>query len=380
MKLFIKLFVSLCTLCTLSTISAQSVPNVGDTSDNLARLNDMTLISVTPYYFCHLASTNEILGYYENSYQPLYRNVCEGMCFSSVYTPYECREQISYAKVNPYPNTYSQLSSSVISYVTNCQCSPKRCAIPQLGYTQYVENGDIAYDECDRQCTCQYGSLENCCRQRKSFTDMSYVERTRFINTLKTISTQAPYKAQYDAIVAMHQTLFYSGIHGTPAFLPWHRNHILEIENLLQSVDCRVTVPYWDWNAQAANPFGGYPWLNSNDWLGGSGDPSNGGCVTTGPFQVGQWSLPDGSCLTRDLDPSATFGTLLDVQQLYNTYSGSTGSDYDGIHFGLESGPGMHNTVHCSINGNMCTTNAAASPNLYCIIVISTKSGLIGKH
>jgi tyrosinase len=338
----------------------QTVPNVGDATNNVARLNEMTLISIKPYYFCHLASTNEILGYYENSYEPIYKNTCEGMCLSSIYAPYECREQISYVRVNTYANTYAP--SKVIAHVTGCQCGPKRCAVQKLGYTQYVESGGVIYDSCDRKCTCQYGKLVDCCRQRKSFNDLSFAERTRFVNALKTISTQAPYKTQYDTIVNMHQTLFSSGIHGSAVFLPWHRYHILSIENLLQSVDCRVTVPYWDWNAQAANPFGGFPWLGSTDWLGGNGDPSSGGCVTTGPFQVGQWSLPNGACLTRNFNLGATFATVVDVQNLYNTYPSGSASDYNGIRYGLEAGPGMHNTVHCSVGGNMCTTNAAASP------------------
>ena len=34
-------------------------------------------------------------------------------------------------------------------------------------------------------------------------------------------------------------------------FLPWHRWFILAFENLLRKVDCKVTVPYWDWSAEA---------------------------------------------------------------------------------------------------------------------------------
>jgi tyrosinase len=345
-----------------SAQAQNSVPIVGDFSDSVARLNDFSLISISPFYFCHLTSSYELLGYYEGTYLPVYRNSCEGLCFAKASSPYECRPVTSYIKVNAYPNTYNRITGKVISHVTDCQCKPKRCAIQKYGYTQYIEHGDYAYDDCDRRCSCQYGKLVDCCRQRKSFTDMSFVERTRYINTLKTISTQAQYKPQYDAIVIMHQTLFSAGIHGTSAFFPWHRYHILSIENLLQSVDCRVTVPYWDWNVQAANPFGGFPWLDSNDWLGGNGNSTSNGCVTTGPFQVGQWALPNGACLTRNMNLGASFATLTDLQQLFNTYPNPIASDYNGVRVGLEAGPGMHNTVHCSIGGNMCTSYAAASP------------------
>jgi tyrosinase len=356
MLLFATLFVS-----ARQVSAQQTVPTVGDNSNNLARLSDLTLISVTPYYFCHLASSYEILGYAEGSYTPVYKNYCEGLCFAQAAFPLECRQQITYIKVNVSPNTYTPYSSKIVAQVTGCQCRPKRCVVTKYGYTSFIENGEYTYDECDRRCRCSYGQIVECCRQRKSFTDMSFLERTRYINTFKTISTLAPYKAQYDAMVAMHQTLFSSGIHGTAAFFPWHRYHILKAENLLQQVDCRVTVPYWDWNSQAASPFSGSPWLNATDWFGGDGN-GVGGCVTTGPFQTGQWALPGGACLTRSFIPSALFATMVDVQQLYNNYPNPVASDYNNIRYNLEAGPGMHNVVHCSIGANMCTTNAAASP------------------
>lgn len=344
-------------------------PNVGDTVDNQMRWNEMILTSVYPYYYCHLISTNEILGYAEGTNTPIYKMSCEGMCLANIYSPSECQKMTSYIKINTQPNSYNSASSNVISVVSGCQCNPMRCAVQKFGYTQYIDHNSIYYDQCNKQCTCYYGEIINCQRQRKSLSDLSFVERTRFINALITISTQDPYQIQYNAAVAMYQEQFLE-IHGTSVFLPWHRYYLLLIENLLQTVDCRVTIPYWDWNSQAANPFENDPWLDSNDWFGGNGNSSMSNCVTTGPFSVGSWALPDGSCLIRNFDESATFATFMDVQKLFNTYSDLSfglppdvmASNYDGFRFGLEAGPGMHNTVHCSIGGTMCTTNAAASP------------------
>lgn len=41
-------------------------------------------------------------------------------------------------------------------------------------------------------------------------------------------------------------------------FLPWHRWYLLQMENLFRRIDCRVTVPYWDWSL-----FSGTPWRST---------------------------------------------------------------------------------------------------------------------
>ncbi|CAB3984903.1 tyrosinase-like isoform X2 [Paramuricea clavata] len=121
-------------------------------------------------------------------------------------------------------------------------------------------NGQTVYDECGRKCRCLNGKLVKCCRLRREFTDMSYTERVRYINTVKTASTNPAYKPQYDTLLTLHKTIFFSGIHDIDFFLPWHRWYILQYENLLQQIDCRVTVPYWDWSLVGANPFSSSIW------------------------------------------------------------------------------------------------------------------------
>jgi tyrosinase len=320
-------------------------------------IDDLTTISVTPYLFCHLTTTSTILGYSGRDGTPVYKNSCAGFCLSTIAAPYECRQITKYIQVNAYPYSYG-ITSNIVKQVVSCECKPKRCMLSYNQYYIYIEHGQYTTDNCDRRCLCSYGQLINCCRQRKNFVDMSYIERTRFINTFKIMTTTLPWKPLYEAMVNAHQTLFFSGIHGTPIFLPWHRNHLLQIENLLQQIDCRVTIPYWDWAAQAASPFSGAPWLNTNDWLG---DVGNGTCVTGGPFNAGIWLMPNGNCLSRNFI-SGSIATLADIQLLFNANPNPTASNYDGIRAGLEAGPGMHNTVHCAIGGNMCTTYAASSP------------------
>lgn len=38
-------------------------------------------------------------------------------------------------------------------------------------------------------------------------------------------------------------------------FLPWHRWYLMKMENILRKIDCRATIPYWDWSL-----FSGQPW------------------------------------------------------------------------------------------------------------------------
>ena len=60
---------------------------------------------------------------------------------------------------------------------------------------------------------------------------------------------------------------FFTAIHRPSEFLPWHRWFILEMENLLKEVDCRVTIPYWDWSLVSNDPFND-TMLFSDDYLG----------------------------------------------------------------------------------------------------------------
>ena len=58
--------------------------------------------------------------------------------------------------------------------------------------------------------------------------------------------------AQYLALIARHATSFAS-IHSSQFFLPWHRWFQMEMENLLQNVNCEVTIPWWDTSKNAGH-------------------------------------------------------------------------------------------------------------------------------
>ena len=82
--------------------------------------------------------------------------------------------------------------------------------------------------------------------------------------------------SDYSATYLLHFFIrvFLYGIHDSFQFLPWHRWYIREIESLMKEVDCRVTIPYWDWSLVSADPWRpDYLFGNGTDCLGGRTDP-----------------------------------------------------------------------------------------------------------
>ncbi|MFI9293698.1 tyrosinase family protein [Streptomyces gardneri] len=187
--------------------------------------------------------------------------------------------------------------------------------------------------------------------------------------------------------------------HRGPAFLPWHRYFCRELELLLQKKKPNVTLPYWDWSADAANPAAAKLW-NTNPaagpvYVGGDGDGPNGE-VTTGPFAG--WTalienaagalVPRPGGILRKLGSQITFPgtttpnparnmpvfpTAAQVEDavlnwaVYDKAPWHLGSD-DGVRNRLEGwlavasegGSQLHNRVHIWVGGDM---GPGTSPN-----------------
>ena len=111
--------------------------------------------------------------------------------------------------------------------------------------------------------------------------------------------------------------------HRGPAFLPWHRYFCRELELVLQQKRPLVTLPYWDWVADAGNPLGAALW-NTNPaqriYIGGDGTGPNGE-VTTGPFAG--WTalisnssgmlVPRPGGIIRELGSNPNFGSGIGI-------------------------------------------------------------------
>ena len=137
-------------------------------------------------------------------------------------------------------------------------------------------------------------------RSRQNVTVLTADQKARFIDAIRKLQTTTapghPERTWYEQFVTWHRNGAKcsvahgtsGAIHNSPLFLPWHRELLLKFEAALQQVsgDRTMRIPYWDFNDAASSAA-----VFSDDFMGGMGDPSQGGAVTTGVFAKGQYQL-----------------------------------------------------------------------------------------
>jgi len=181
--------------------------------------------------------------------------------------------------------------------------------------------------------------------------------------------------------------------HRGPAFLPWHRYFCRELELTLQAKKPYLTLPYWNWAADAANPLGAALW-NTNPgqriYIGGDGT-GPGGTVVTGPFAgwtaliagAGGTLVPRPGGILRQLGSNPNFGsgpgvpsfpttqqvddaignmTVYDTSPWSRNSANSFRNRLEGWVTKLpgENGSQLHNRVHIWVGGDM---GPGTSPN-----------------
>lgn len=181
--------------------------------------------------------------------------------------------------------------------------------------------------------------------------------------------------------------------HRGPAFLPWHRYFCRELELMLQAKKPNVTLPYWDWAADAASPAAAPLW-NTNPaqriYIGGNGTGA-GGAVTTGPFAGWTALVEDaaGNLVPRpggilrslgayttghpDFPSAAQVTDVVQNMTVYDTSpwrtasAGSFRNRLEGWASTLtgESGPQLHNRVHVWVGGDMGPGTSPNDPVFY---------------
>ena len=119
---------------------------------------------------------------------------------------------------------------------------------------------------------------------RRNQASLTADDRQRYIDAV----LQLKANGDYDRYVQWHRELFWSGIHHSAMFLPWHRELILRFERDLQAIDSTVDLPYWDWTQDRSTSAS--PWMES--FLGGDGEclsgrvPDGRFAFTAGNFDI----------------------------------------------------------------------------------------------
>jgi tyrosinase len=216
-------------------------------------------------------------------------------------------------------------------------------------------------------------------RVRKNANTLKTPERNRFLRALKRFRNKS--SGGYLVFQELHRlagTVGFRGdqAHHQPAFFPWHRALLLQVERELQKIDSSVTLPYWNWDE-------GAPQVFHRNFIGAAGnDTEQGAFIALPKFSLTNpllcWDTDLGfaggelrrneEVHTREPDPS-TFRPLDDP----NDFAGSLISltDFgpnDGNSFGRVGERRNHDVSHgwpCASGHLLRPNRSAADPLFY---------------
>ncbi len=216
---------------------------------------------------------------------------------------------------------------------------------------------------------------------RKNAASLTSDEWTRFLNAivaLKHTFAAGSSISLYDQIVAIHigvvQLIWGAGpgsggdgAHGGPAFLSWHREYIRRFELALQTIDSRVTLPYWNWGQGDLSETTA---LFQNDRIGPMGSGGASGMeIATGYFALNPNAFnPLGWSIRAELRP---LGQAMQRNQFLSTGPGwpDTGTvtntlsqgQYHQFRPSLEQSP-HHNLIHGRVGRDMAQMTSPNDP------------------
>ena len=203
--------------------------------------------------------------------------------------------------------------------------------------------------------------MTDCCRVRYDFAALTVADRHRYIQAVLTVASQAPYKKKYEALMEQYLASFDSYAQSSDPlvsqFFPWNRYFLIQYENLLQEVDCRVTIPYWDWTILPMSPYLANVWSPDSGF--GDSSRTKDGCVENGPFRYDLFNVTlsaGGGCLRRTYR-TQMFPTRSSIEQDLLTLPAS---EYGEFYRFLQIF--IHTNVRCFVGGHMCSDNAANDP------------------
>ena len=203
---------------------------------------------------------------------------------------------------------------------------------------------------------------------RKDANTLTAAERAEFVDAVR----QLKQAGIYDQFVLRHANAIMDAIHRCPAFLPWHRRFIWDLEKELQRVsgNPNLGLPYWNWPAG-----GGSASMWDDDLLGGNGR-GNSRAVSSGPFRQGQWTVvnmsgqPAGP-LRRAFGRESWARTLptqdeIDGVLAITPYDSSPWNTASSPSFRNQlegfDGPNLHNRGHGWVGGSMLPMTSPNDP------------------
>ncbi|WP_337059679.1 tyrosinase family protein [Kineococcus sp. G2] len=224
---------------------------------------------------------------------------------------------------------------------------------------------------------------------RKNILDMPLEEVRRFTAALDVLKEDGT----YDDFTRRHMTAMNDATpagsarnvaHQGPAFLPWHRASLLELENALLAVDPSLPgLPYWRWERESRLN-GGDPRRSrfwTADYVGSDGSAGSGNRVLDGPFASWVALIHQGSTgafvprstpglirrLGRDPHGTTTFPDEAQVTDAVDRYTVYDAAPWDATVAGFRNrmegwhgGSRLHNQVHLWVGGDMLL---GTSPN-----------------
>ncbi|KAJ9061204.1 hypothetical protein DSO57_1022882 [Entomophthora muscae] len=194
------------------------------------------------------------------------------------------------------------------------------------------------------------------CPVRREFRELSQQEQQSYFDAVRRLH-QKPRayrggKTMFEYFTRVHMEIT-EIIHGTALFLPWHRQFTYMYEQELRKINPRVVLPYWDWSLDSDAPHQS-PVLQA---MGGNGDPSQGYCVTKGPFAKCQLSHPQPHCLRRSFDMGQRISPFASTESLSLDCNEPNFSEFS-LRFEIK-----HSNSHTNIGSESTDFSEMYSPN-----------------
>ena len=134
---------------------------------------------------------------------------------------------------------------------------------------------------------------------------------------------------------------------------------MIRYENMLREIDCRITIPYWDWTAFPDKPYQNPVWDNQLGF--GDSARTTDKCVKTGPFNFDKFSIPDlnnneFSCIHREYKE----GEFPRRDSIERDILPLPALNFITVHQQLQVFKGL--TVLCTVGGELCSNRSAWDP------------------